>query len=172
MTEYSVDYRSNCRLIITLEDLATKLFERIKHLFPEVIITSDGIPWKIVGLNERFRFCRYTPGQLFKPHNDSCFPRSLHEKSFLTFMIYLNGGFEGGNTNFLAKDYKVIKQVVPEAGMVLVFSHKMLHEGEKLTSSKKYLMRSDVMYAKQQTEETSNAKRVRLSKKTKSEKRR
>jgi hypothetical protein len=32
---------------------------------------------------------------------------------------------------------------------VLVFQHNILHEGEKLASGQKYLMRSDVMYQQQ-----------------------
>jgi hypothetical protein len=38
------------------------------------------------------------------------------------------------------------KMVRPEPGMVLIFQHNILHEGERLGSGKKYIMRSDVMY--------------------------
>jgi hypothetical protein len=38
------------------------------------------------------------------------------------------------------------KEVRPEAGMVLIFQHNILHEGQRLASGKKYIMRSDVMY--------------------------
>jgi hypothetical protein len=78
----------------------------------------------------------------------------------LTFNIYLNGkdqpiipeaaGFENGCTNFLntgkQTQDRVSKQIVPMPGMVLVFDHNMLHEGEKLIGGVKYLMRSDVVY--------------------------
>jgi hypothetical protein len=58
-------------------------------------------------------------------------------------MLYLNGGFEGGATVFLegTKD-----RVQPVAGMALVFQHNIYHEGERLESGVKYIMRSDAMF--------------------------
>lgn len=39
-------------------------------------------------------------GQSFAKHFDGFFPRSETERSALTFIIYLNEGFEGGETVF------------------------------------------------------------------------
>lgn len=66
-------------------------------------------------------------------------------------MIYLNGGFEGGATNFLSDSSRpprgrVLASLPPEAGMLLVFEHNIYHEGEILKSGRKYMMRSDVMF--------------------------
>ena len=46
-----------------------------------------------IGLNEMFRFYRYTTGQRFKMHRDGSFKRNEIERSFYTFMIYLNDDF-------------------------------------------------------------------------------
>ena len=55
---------------------------------------------RAVGLNERFRFYRYTEGEYFNWHGDGSFLRSDGERSLFTAMLYLNDGFEGGTTDF------------------------------------------------------------------------
>jgi hypothetical protein len=60
--------------------------------------------------------------------------------SLLTFMIYLNEGYAGGETRF--DDAKVAGRT----GMALVFHHGLVHEGAEVTEGKKYALRSDVMY--------------------------
>lgn len=57
------DIRNNDRSIIDDVDMAKKLFDRIKPYLPEI---WNG--YKFVGLNERLRFLRYDPGQVFKGH--------------------------------------------------------------------------------------------------------
>lgn len=61
-------------------------------------------------------------------------------------MLYLNEGFQGGETNFLRSDGACERAVVPETGMALLFRHDMLHEGALLRGGVKYAMRSDVMF--------------------------
>jgi len=60
------------------------------------------------------------------------------------FLWYL--GFKGGCTNFLEGVPGDLLQVPPESGLLLVFQHNILHEGEELKSDRKYIMRSDVVY--------------------------
>jgi hypothetical protein len=64
--------------------------------------------WRALGLNERLRCYRYNPGQQFNWHRDGAFERANGERSWFTFMVYLNAGFEGGTTSFMFAD------VVPE----------------------------------------------------------
>ena len=48
--------------------------------------------------------------------------------------------------NFLCyRDNKKIP-CVPKTGRILVFEHKLIHEGSKLISGRNYTIRSDVMY--------------------------
>jgi hypothetical protein len=39
-----------------------------------------------------------------------------------------------------------VVRVVPEPGMVLLFEHRLLHDGETVTGGVKYTMRTDIMY--------------------------
>ena len=56
-------------------------------------------------------------------------------------MVYLNDTYEGGATRFEST------KVVGSAGMALVFQHGLVHEGSKVTSGVKYVLRSDVMFS-------------------------
>ena len=121
--------------------------------------------WVPCGLNVYFRLCRYSPGGHFAPHYDGHYLVDSHTRSFYTFMIYLNGGFEGGTTNwvsedqmlfcdpdtgiFRAEDRYVLGRVTPIAGSALVFTHHLLHEGATLQSGEKYILRTEVMYKRQ-----------------------
>lgn len=93
-----------------------------------------------IGLNERFRFYRYDPGQQFATHMDGSFVRQNGERSLLTFMVYLNDAFEGGETVIIETTVK------PQKGMALIFQHALVHEGAVVISGRKYVLRSDVMY--------------------------
>ncbi len=141
------DVRNNDRVMIDDWELARTLWGRARPLVPP----RRG-RWLAVGLNERFRFYRYDPGQRFVWHMDGAFHRDNGEQSRLTFMVYLNGGFEGGATEFNLRRSGMIQlddpllTVTPAAGKLLVFRHDILHQGAAVTSGRKYVLRSDVMY--------------------------
>lgn len=102
----------------------------------------------MVSLNERLRFLRYDPGERFEPHHDGMYVRPDGiERSYITVQLYLNGGFEGGSTTFLGSLEDRL-EVVPMPGRVLVFEHRILHEGSALVKGRKYAVRTDVMYAR------------------------
>ncbi len=136
------DIRNNDRVIFDDPALASLLFERARPLLPARF--GSGALW---GMNERMRFYRYGPDQYFKWHKDGIFAKSPDEASCLTFMIYLNEGFEGGATEFKTEFVK------PETGMALVFPHKVAHQGAPIISGSKYVLRTDVMYKNDQQEE-------------------
>src|SRR5438105_771564 len=83
------EMRNNERVMFDDRDLANRLWERLQPF----VDAKRGSGWHALGLNERFRFYRYDPGQRFDWHFDGCFERSPSERSHLTFMIYLNEGF-------------------------------------------------------------------------------
>ena len=58
----------------------------------------------------------------------------------MTLMVYLNDIFEGGETVFNETTIK------PQKGMALIFHHTLVHEGAAVTTGRKYVLRSDVMY--------------------------
>jgi prolyl 4-hydroxylase len=132
------DVRNNTRVIFDDVTLAQTLFERVAPHVPAQLCRM-----RRAGVNERFRCYRYEREQRFAPHYDGSFVRNDDELSLLTFMVYLNEGFGGGETRF----YDV--SVVPKTGLALLFQHFLLHEGSSVTSGVKYALRSDVMYRRQ-----------------------
>ena len=131
------DVRNNARVILDDELLAEGIWSRVKQHLPRVVTGR-----RALGLNERLRFYRYDPGERFAPHVDGYYMRPNGEQSMLTFMLYLNGGFEGGETSFQSG-----VSIKPEAGMILVFRHALYHEGAAVISGRKYVLRSDVMFS-------------------------
>lgn len=153
-------------------ELSALLFERIKPFVQQEVIIDDsnfsqhhpGVKgtWKLLNVNECFRLCRYQPGGHFSPHFDGEFARKAAERSLKTVMLYLNDEFEGGTTNFLQDDQKLVLdpatnryialeshilcKIKPEAGMAIVFDHKILHEGAEVLGGLKYILRTEAMY--------------------------
>jgi prolyl 4-hydroxylase len=132
------DIRNNTRVMFDDPALAAELYARIASTIPPRLSGR-----RSVGVNERFRCYRYQPGQRFASHYDGAFTRNSAERSELTFMVYLNNDFTGGETAFL--DFSVT--VAPRTGTALLFQHFTLHEGCTVESGLKYVLRSDVMYA-------------------------
>jgi hypothetical protein len=130
------EVRSNSRVILDDSDRARRLWERARLYVPETLAGH-----RALGVNERFRFYRYDPGQAFRWHRDGSFQRPDGQRSRLTFMVYLNDDFTGGGTRF---ERAVIQ---PQKGMALFFVHHLLHEGAAVRSGRKYVMRTDVMYS-------------------------
>jgi len=140
------DVRNNSRAMLDDEERANDLWARIRDYTP---LAPSGR--KVVGVNERLRFYQYDPGQQFDWHHDGCFERENGDRSHLTYMIYLNEGFVGGETRFagLQSTALPMSKVVPKTGLALVFSHPLLHKGDVVTEGRKYVLRTDIMYRKQ-----------------------
>jgi prolyl 4-hydroxylase len=134
-TEVDRDFRNNDRVIVDDQALADKLWARIRPVVPSFLAGRQAR-----GVNERFRFYRYVPGQKFSWHTDGAFERGNGERSLLTFMVYLNGGYEGGATEFVSAS------VVGQTGTGLFFEHQLSHQGAEVIEGRKYVLRSDVMY--------------------------
>lgn len=126
--------RTNERVVLVLPEWTSRLWERTSGLdLPRVKGRSA------VGLPEAIRFYKYGPGQRFKMHKDGpTLENGL--RSELTLLVYLNEGFEGGETDF--RDFAIR----PTTGMALLFIHDTWHEGAEVTAGTKYVLRSDVMY--------------------------
>jgi prolyl 4-hydroxylase len=139
--EMRPDIRNNDRVMFDDKELAASLFERLREIVP-ARMQEEGADVAPVGLNERFRGYRYSPGHRFAPHFDGAYVRDRDERSQLTVLFYLNDGFTGGQTAF--GDWEVA--VSPRRGQALLFYHPILHEGRVVVSGRKYVLRSDVMY--------------------------
>jgi hypothetical protein len=114
------------------------------------------------GINPRWRCFRYGQDCVYRPHLDGSWPQCFVDeegyyqcpkqsaiKSYLTFLIYLNENFEGGETRFYLP-HGTIQGVVPQTGSVLVFPQgnvtSLIHEGSQVTRGTKYVIRTDVLY--------------------------
>ncbi len=141
-------FRHSLRCMIDDQAMADVLFNRISSFLPQAFGN-----WHLKRLNERMRFLRYEQGDFFAPHQDGCFiTPDRTQRSYVTVQLYLSEGADGGNTTFLANPGKKTLQdvaVVPKIGRVLVFRHDIWHEGSLVTGGRKYTVRTDVMYERQ-----------------------
>jgi len=183
--------RFNSRATRITPKFADNLYKRVQNCLPEFWYWKylkdkhgHNSKWRIMGVSEFVRFYKYEPGDYFKIHRDGAFVRDnktfnpkmnflkpniqkmdmekrIGERSFITFIVYLNEGFEGGETPFFhvnsfdRKNREVKPGVgpppvlcVPEIGKALIFQHDILHQGNEVFSGLKYAMRMDVMYAR------------------------
>ncbi|MFV8750258.1 prolyl hydroxylase family protein [Nannocystaceae bacterium ST9] len=135
------EIRNNQRVMIDGREQALALWQRTRPHLPTATLVQGR--WRATGFNERLRFYRYEPGQRFALHADGHYRRpDRSETSRMSFLIYLNEDFEGGQTSLPG-----LGLVVPATGLALCFEHRYLHEGRPVISGCKYVLRTDLMYA-------------------------
>ena len=139
--------------MIDNEEMTDHLWKRLSSFIPNIFKGR-----RKISLNERLRFLRYHKGEYFSPHFDGVYVRDNHEElSQISVLIYLNDGYEGATTNFLDirdSDNKYAPQITQ--GMVLMFEHKIYHEGAELLKGVKYIIRTDVMFTYDEVEDNQN----------------
>lgn len=103
--------------------------------------------------HEQFQVVNYEPGGFFIPHYDACdgdedYCERMNQNNgprYLTFLIYLNDDFEGGETIFP----NINKKIKPEKGKAIIFKNvdeneniikQSLHGGEPVHSGKKWII--------------------------------
>lgn len=138
--------RNHDRIEFDDPKLATDLWARCRPF-----LTAEIEGGEAFALDDHFRFYRYDVGQRFKRHKDGMTTRSATERSRLSCLFYLNGGFSGGETVFYSDEYagsdrKIEASVTPQAGDVLFFRHEWWHEGKELLVGRKYVLRTDVYF--------------------------
>jgi len=126
--------RNNERTLVESPEWVGLLWQRLQAIGLPAL---DGEAAR--GLPKDLRFYKYTPGQRFKMHKDGPWTEG-GLTSRLTFLLYLNDGFGGGDTDFRAF------RVAPRTGSALLFIHDTWHEGAEVTEGTKYVLRSDVLY--------------------------
>eukprot|EP00933_Yihiella_yeosuensis_P001832 TRINITY_DN10301_c0_g1_i1.p1 TRINITY_DN10301_c0_g1~~TRINITY_DN10301_c0_g1_i1.p1 ORF type:complete len:703 (+),score=169.55 TRINITY_DN10301_c0_g1_i1:30-2111(+) len=181
----ALDERAHNVVIMATEEQNNALFSRVRYLLPQKLQGDD-----LVGINRRWRIYRYQAGNLYRKHLDGAWPASgikvdakgnqeyVYDaygggtRSRFTFIVYLNDDFEGGCTTFFfPKEGKEgtleSRPIRPRIGSASVFPHgdtgiPLLHEGSSVTNGTKYLLRTDVVYARPETsEELKHAARLR-----------
>ena len=118
--------------------IAATLWSRLQAHLPARLSRRS-----LTSLREPLRCYRYVPGQRFGLHHDQSYGGKAGEISLLTFMVYLNDDFEGGETEFPEQD----QRIVPKTGLALLFQHMLLHQGCRVESGTKYVLRSDILYS-------------------------
>lgn len=139
------DIRNNDRFVFDDFELAGDLWPAAE-LFLDAF-ELDGEP---VALNERMRFYRYDQSQRFKRHRDGREEiRGLISQ--VTFMVYLNDDYSGGETVFSEYSYEDgrrnedVVEISPKSGTALFFLHHLWHEGSYVETGRKYVLRTDVL---------------------------
>ena len=150
-------YRGNRRLQLDDSEgkLGEEIWRRIKTFIPETDSLPDEGDFKFKNINSRYRFAKYFPDEGFALHVDKPTVFSNDECSILTVNIYLNDltPEQGGRTRFFEKMVggKPIAFAGGKAGSIAIFKQAVapftpIHDGEKVNSGLKYLMRTDVIY--------------------------
>lgn len=137
--ELNQEVRNNDRIIFDSFELALRIWRRVAPALPSVWIARS-----LAGLNERFRFYRYSTDQKFDWHYDGAFERSNGEKSLITVLLYLGGDYAGGETTFDIEGNLI--EVRGDQGDVVFFPHRLRHRGSLVTQGTKYMLRTDAMY--------------------------
>jgi hypothetical protein len=162
--------------------LAAMLWKRLKPLVPEGVghLTanphfSDRHVWTASGIHPHMRLYKYEVGESYAEHLDPKLKRisvqedqsRVFEQSVYSLLVYLNEGFEGGETGywpdhtgihcrFLRKEEKQhasVKQhqvlIVPETGKAVMQDQNILHEGLPPTKNgPKYILRTDIIFTR------------------------
>jgi predicted 2-oxoglutarate/Fe(II)-dependent dioxygenase YbiX len=126
--------RNNERAQYEAPEWIALLWQRLARVTMPIL---DGQSAK--ALPKDVRFYKYSQDQRFKMHKDGSWTES-NLSSKLTFLIYLNDDFAGGETDF--REFKIH----PKEGAALLFIHDTWHEGAMVIDGVKYVFRSDVLY--------------------------
>jgi hypothetical protein len=156
-------------------DLASALYERLRPVLPCVRFLDDHSftdahgqhAWRIVGLSPLLRFMRYPPGGRHLCHYDAAFDYGDGRRTLLSVVFYLTDASASGATRFVrdgqellptaqrrfddwtrdTRCEEVIVRVVPHAGDVLVFDHRLCHDVERWDDpGDRIIIRADVVY--------------------------
>jgi hypothetical protein len=149
--------RSHTSLVLHDTELAAWLWPRVEPLVRGFRPTFNYQRWSARCINPCFRCLRYGAGQVFETHTDDVYANLAArpaQRSFLTVVIYLNEGFEGGELRFVKtrggggdSEERVLATVAPTAGLTAVFEHDLLHEALPPSGdTPKYIMRTDVIF--------------------------
>jgi hypothetical protein len=160
--------RTRARLISDSHEWADRLWKQLKPwIFANGYgeVRDDlGDLWECSGINGRFRLVKYEATQDFRLHEDGYYEKSWDERSFATFMVYLNDVPEecGGATFFT--DHSI--RIQPREGLCVVFFVEgLMHCGEMLKAGEKYILRTDFMYRLKEVKDPDMRKAIYQSQK-------
>lgn len=138
--------RNNSVAIVRDASLGEELFRRVRPHVPARMSAELGgkgrVEMEACGVFVPLRVYRYDVGQHFGLHEDQSYFGPSGEVSLLTLLVYLNEGFEGGETEFPEQD----RTITAKTGTALLFQHRVLHTGRRIQAGTKLVLRTDVLY--------------------------
>ncbi len=152
-TSVDLNYRDCSEVKITDKCFIDKFWDQIKEYIPS---TCDGEA--LVGPHySRVYMLRYVSSQFFKRHYDGYSTSSKGYKSKITVLIYLNNMVDkySGSTRFYSEPdrgiyfpdkSKTFYDISPRIGSMVMFTHKLLHEGMPIKEGYKYCIRFNILY--------------------------
>jgi prolyl 4-hydroxylase len=132
-----LETRNNTRVMWDDHAEAHALFLKIAPKLPAMLRGMQ-----IETANPRLRLYRYGPGEKHGAHWDTEVELDHGRRTLLTFVVYLNDDFEGGETEF--PELRAI--VTPKRGRALLFQHRVVHIASEVQRGAKYVLRTDVVY--------------------------
>ncbi|MEZ4450451.1 MAG: 2OG-Fe(II) oxygenase [Nannocystaceae bacterium] len=129
--------RNNTRVMWDDPVEADGLLDRVRDRVPPVLMGMG-----LAGANPRLRIYRYGVGERHGAHWDTVVELPGEVRSLLTLVFYLNGGFVGGDTDFV----ELGRRVTPKIGRALLFQHRILHRASEVEEGEKFVLRTDVLY--------------------------
>jgi prolyl 4-hydroxylase len=128
------------RLEEDLPEMANILWNKVKNELPEYYSNK-----KLLYLNTYFRYAKYEHGMEFGLHKDGLNQDKNGNRTILTFNIFLNDEFTGGETDFFDDNGNLLLSAKPKPGRSVIFDGNINHRGNKVLNGCKYLLRTDVM---------------------------
>lgn len=144
--------------------LADVFFCRIKTILSKMTnpYFCEDQTFAPVGVNPAMRFIDYPAGGWLVPHYDFPYRVSNEEMTLFSLVVFLSSNDVDGATRFIrdhrnnddsdwdrkAREDEVLLSLNPRAGDAILFPHKLLHEGQ-LTSCRKTILRTDIMFIKE-----------------------
>jgi len=126
--------RSQAAMYIDIAALFAAIQPRAPH-------TLDGL--EIAALAPARTACmRYSQGEFFGLHTDAPYVAPDGALSKLSFILYLNADYQGGETFFPEPGLAVS----PEVGKILLFPPGIAHMSKPIVQGAKYIVRSEVLY--------------------------
>jgi predicted 2-oxoglutarate/Fe(II)-dependent dioxygenase YbiX len=143
--KYPLSYRTNKRCWEDDETLAQSLWHKLSETGVFKLEHTNAS-----GINFRLRYCRCDDSEVFNIHRDGRYYKTECEYSKLTFLLYLSdvSDYEGGSTRFFQQydQQTLLLDIKGNKGDVLIFDHTLWHEGGKIQSGTKHILRSDVLF--------------------------
>ncbi|CAE7328201.1 PIP5K6 [Symbiodinium sp. CCMP2456] len=166
-----ISFRNAHTVEVTHQALADRIWRRVAaHVQPKVELGPDDPrfevdiegTWCPYAMNPKLLLSRYLDGGHFSPHTDGTTVVDFNRRTFYSCVLFLNPSPWGGHTRLYADEQMqrelqmddagrltgdrdlVLAEVAPKSGRMLVFYHRLMHEG--IPAAEKYIIRTDVLY--------------------------